>query len=219
MVGKDYLILIASLLVGAQLQNQIELNNKLNQELSGVKESVNNVTEGFRIYKNRVYKYVSPIHKSEFEKITSPFGYRELLLPETGGTHTSFHEGIDIVGSYHCEIYPIYPNGKVLDKWYPPGKHNGHWYKGNPVFGGYVRIQQSDGYIAGYGHMSTIYVKEGDVLKNGIFYRNGKPLKSKGIIGRQGNTGLSTGEHLHLSIEKDGKFLNPILYVKLGVEK
>ena len=158
-----------------------------------------------------VFKYRSPIAFEDFDKKTSPYGYRELLNQNTGGTRTSEHKGLDFVGTWHCLIRPIDLNGEVIDVWMPPN----WYYKGHPTLGGYARIKHNDNWISGYPHLSAIYVREGDLLINGIFYRDGKPLKSKGSIGRQGNTGLSWGEHLHLSIQKpDGTFADPLHHVR-----
>jgi len=187
--------------------------NEATRELNIAKDTINLIQSGTHVEERMVkYKYTSPIDKEHFKKLTSPFGYRLLLNPFTGGTKTSYHKGVDIVGTFHCGITPVTKNGKVIDKWYVPGSYT----EGHKVFGGYVRILHSDGWISGYGHLSSIYVKEGDVLVDGIFYRNGKVLPSKGLIGRQGNTGISTGEHLHLSLQnKEGVFVDPLLYLDL----
>ena len=154
-------------------------------------------------------KYRSPIMLVE---LTSAFGYRECNNKYTGGTISGDHKGLDMVGPYHCEIYPIVLNGIVEHKWYVK--------PGHPEHGGYVVIKHKDGWKSGYSHLSAIYVKEGDQLINGIFYRliKGKwqALPSEGRIGRQGDTGQSKGEHLHLTIENElGKLVNPLHYINL----
>jgi len=204
------LVLLLIIITLASIQGHWVSDKEQEAELKALHGTINSILAQEEAEKVRVYKYTSPMH--HLDKLTSPFGYRELLNPFTGGVTTGKHKGLDIVGHWHCEILPIAQDGVVLDVWPVPN----WYYKGHELFGGYVRIKHTDGWISGYGHMSVIYVKEGDVLKDGLFYRKGKLIGSKGIIGRQGNTGMSTGEHLHLSIEKpDGVFVDPLRWVKL----
>jgi len=194
----------------AQLENKIDQVKVLHDELNATHKAIAMFSAMSETEQTRWYKYTSPI--DTLDKFTSPFGYRELLNPFTGGMTKGKHQGFDIVGQWHCEIKPIAPDGEVIDVWPVPN----WYYKGHPLFGGYVRIKHDDGWITGYGHLSSIYVKEGDKLIDGLFYRNGKLLKSEGTLGRQGNTGMSTGEHLHLSIETpDGIFVNPLRWTAL----
>lgn len=64
-------------------------------------------------------------------------------------------------------------------------------------YGYYVVIQHEDGFETLYGHLSKFIVRPGQVLKAG------EPL------GLGGNTGRSTGSHLHLEVRKDGVAQNP----------
>ena len=204
------LTLILLLFTGAVIQNQWQGDTGHRAEVANLRTQISS----FSAQKNTVdtfeHKYDSPMDK--LDKLTSPSGYRELTNPFTGGITVGYHKGLDIVGLWHCEILPIDPNGEVIDKWYPPKNSRG----GHEMFGGYVRIRHEDGWISAYGHLSSIYVKEGDKLIDGVFYRNGKRIGSKGVLGRQGNTGMSTGEHLHLSIQKpNGVFVDPLRWVEL----
>ena len=207
------LIFLGTFYMQVQVTEQRARNTELLSQLHTANRTVNLLS-----YKHRekeqefVYKYQSPMNKEDYNKLTSPFGYREMLNPFTGGQVTSEHKGLDLVGNWHCEIKPIGMNGKVIDKWYPPSS----WASGHEVFGGYVRIQHKDNWISSYAHLSSIYVKEGDMLIDGLFYRNGQVLPSKGILGRQGNTGMSIGEHLHLSIQNEkGEFVDPLRWIEL----
>ncbi|HBY21446.1 MAG TPA: peptidase, partial [Clostridiales bacterium] len=60
----------------------------------------------------------------------------------------------------------------------------------------------SNGYETLYGHLSKIMVSEGD------------SVTKKDKIGLMGNTGRSTGSHLHLEVIKNEKKLNPLNYVR-----
>ncbi len=178
----------------------------MKEEVSIASQSVSLLSSMWTERNEHVYKYRSPIESSSL--LTSPVGYRELLNPYTGGTRSSEHRGIDLVGTWHCLIRPIALNGVVVDKWYVD--------PGHPTHGGYVRIKHPDGWIETHSHLSKIYVKEGDRLIDGKFYRNDKPLPSGGSIGRQGNTGQSEGEHEHLGLlNARGEFVNPLLYVEV----
>jgi len=72
----------------------------------------------------------------------------------------------------------------------------------NAVFGNYVIIQHTDGYQSLYAHLDTILVRKGATVDQGT------------IVGRSGNTGQSTGPHLHFSIFRNGKAVDPRTYVK-----
>ncbi|MEF9427097.1 MAG: M23 family metallopeptidase [Candidatus Mariimomonas ferrooxydans] len=67
-------------------------------------------------------------------------------------------------------------------------------------FGKAVIIKHPNGYETYYGHLSRI--------KKGI--RKGKKVSQGEIIGYVGSTGLSTGPHLHYSIKRYSKFVNPL---------
>lgn len=209
---KTTLLITGAILLLAYSQHNVTQNNITKARLIKANETINMIGKTKVAIKNYIYKYRSPIALQDIKKNTSPFGYRELRNPFTGGTRTSNHKGLDIVGTWHCRIRPIGMNGEVVEKWYPPSS----WASGHDTHGGYVRIKHTDGWIEGHSHLSEIYVKEGDLLIDGLFYRDGKLLSSMGILGRQGNTGLSEGEHLHLSIQTpDGTFVDPLHYIDL----
>ena len=67
--------------------------------------------------------------------------------------------------------------------------------------GNYVTLRHGKFYIS-YCHLSSIIVRKGEYVYPGI------------IVGVTGNTGRSTGSHLHLTCKKDGKSINPaILFI------
>ena len=67
--------------------------------------------------------------------------------------------------------------------------------------GNYVTLRHGKFYIS-YCHLSSIIVRKGEYVYPGI------------IVGVTGNTGRSTGSHLHLTCKKDGKSVNPtILFI------
>lgn len=117
--------------------------------------------------------------------ISSPFGYR--ANPFTG--LRTYHSAIDIVVSLGTKVKAT-SDGNVADTGY------------NSVFGNYVILKHANGYQSLYAHLSSISVKEGASVAQGA------------IIGLSGNTGQSTGPHLHFSIFKNGQALDPTKYVK-----
>lgn len=98
------------------------------------------------------------------------------------------HNGIDLraKGNY---VYSVMP-GKV--------KKSGH----NRRSGNYVVIEHGI-YQSVYCHLSKRYVKRKEKVRAGQ------------IIGLSGNTGLSTGEHLHFSLKQDGDYIDPEPFLDL----
>lgn len=68
-------------------------------------------------------------------------------------------------------------------------------------YGNVIIINHQNGYETLYGHLSKIDVKEGQVVEKG------------GAIGVMGNTGRSTGTHLHFEIHNNGTVENPMKYL------
>lgn len=111
---------------------------------------------------------------------SSPYGWRS--SPFTG--KRSFHSGSD----YACpQGTPVYAalDGKVTTAGY------------NDTYGNYVIITHHSGYKTLYGHLSAITCKKGNFV-----YTNT-------VIGKVGNTGMSTGPHLHFTVYKNGVTVNP----------
>jgi murein DD-endopeptidase MepM/ murein hydrolase activator NlpD len=124
--------------------------------------------------------------------ISSGSGYRD--DPMGGKEESQLHKGLDLVGPHRAPVKAA-AAGVIAEHWPAP---NGY-YKGHPIFGGLVVIDHLDGTLTLYGHLSTTYVGEGDRVEAGE------------IIGRQGNTGISTGEHLHFEV-----IVNPLIYLSEG---
>lgn len=98
------------------------------------------------------------------------------------------HNGIDIAGAYNSPIKAA--DGGVVT-------YSG-WMSG---YGNYVVINHENGYQTAYGHCASLSVKVGDRVAKGD------------IIAKMGNTGRSTGTHLHFEVRKNGAFVNPLQYV------
>ena len=114
--------------------------------------------------------------------VTSEFGYR--TDPVTGAKG-SFHAGIDIG----------YPTGTIIAAVKEGTVTAANYYtKG---YGYHVIIDHGGGYKTLYGHCSTLLVNVGDRVTKGQ------------AIAKVGNTGKSTGPHLHLNVYVNGETQNP----------
>lgn len=113
--------------------------------------------------------------------LTSYFGYR--ASPFTG--QRSYHSGVDMACRTGTPIYAAMP-GRVSSTGF------------NNTYGNYVIITHHSGYQTLYGHMSRITTKNGAVVN----------FDTK--IGEVGSTGMSTGPHLHFTVYKNGRLVNPM---------
>lgn len=131
------------------------------------------------------------IHPDDFIKYSSPYGLR--YSPFT--SEIVYHPGLDLYGVWHSRI--VAPcSGTIIEHWVPPGQSPG--FVGHEILGGMLKIQLDTGEILVLGHLSTTFVHEGDRFEKGD------------VIARQGSTGISTGEHLHLEVYVDGVSINPL---------
>jgi len=116
--------------------------------------------------------------------VTSPFGMR--TSPFSG--IPSFHEGLDIAAQTGTPV--IAPaDGLVIKAGFSPG------------YGNMVVISHGYGIKTVYGHNSRLNVKEGQQVKRGD------------VISFIGDTGSSTGPHLHYEVRQNGLPVNPMKYL------
>ena len=118
-------------------------------------------------------------------KLTSPFGMRK--HPVLGVVR--MHNGVDMACAQGTPIYATRA-GKVTRTAYQAGGA-----------GNYVSINHLDGFSSVYMHMTHYVVSAGQTVSQGQ------------LIGYMGNTGLSTGPHLHFGISYAGTYVNPLAYI------
>lgn len=135
-------------------------------------------------------EYASPL---KTVRVSSATGIR--VSPMGGGTE-SLHHGVDLRGKKGDSVYAVLA-GRVVENWLVPGWYNGIRYRGHPIFGGYIVIEHGNQLYSIYGHLSKTLVHEG------------KRIIAGDKIGEVGNTGISTGNHLHFEV-----VINPFKYLR-----
>lgn len=142
--------------------------------------------ELFNLYQqtkgNRQY-VSSPFPFNWLSKVSSPYGWR--VHPITGTK--DYHKGIDIavpIGTDICSGI----DGQVREASY----HSSYGY--------YIVVESEQGTQVKYAHCDTLLASVGQTVKKGD------------VIAKSGNTGNSTGPHLHMEILKNGDYFNPIFF-------
>lgn len=122
-------------------------------------------------------------------QVKPPFNYSYILTSHSGyrtdpinGT-IKFHDGTDYAMPVGMELYALF-NGTVVQA----GENGG--------YGESIKIDCGNGLVVLYGHLSRVDVKVGD------------KVTQNQVIGLSGNTGRSTGPHLHLSLFYKGEVLD-----------
>jgi len=126
-----------------------------------------------------MYRYTPSIYPT-FGRITTAYGWRTHPITR----QRDFHSGIDIANRKGSPIYAS-ANGTVKE------------IGSNRYYGRYVIITHKFGYETMYAHLDKALVKKGEVVIKGE------------IIAEMGNTGRSTGTHLHYEVRRYGRNLNP----------
>lgn len=132
---------------------------------------------------------IMPISVKDLKGTPSGFGYRTHPIYKIVKMHT----GMDfnaVIGT------PIYATGDgVVER--ADAEASG--------YGNHVVINHGFGYETLYGHMSEILVKPGQEVKRGE------------VIGKVGNTGTSSGPHVHYEVIRNGNKINPVSYYFLDL--
>lgn len=126
---------------------------------------------------------IQPISSKFLKTMASGYGYRRDPIYGT----SRFHEGMDFSAATGT---PVYATGNGTVK-------SAGWESG---YGNSIDIDHGFNYLTRYAHLSEINVKAGQSVKRGD------------LIGKVGNTGKSTGSHLHYEVRLKGVPQNPVNY-------
>jgi len=125
-----------------------------------------------------------PLPDQYREKIT--WGYNKTAIHPISKKEVT-HLGVDIAAPLGTSVYAaaggVVKKAELLDGW-----------------GNLLVIEHNEGYSTFYAHLEGISVKAGDEVKIGQ------------QVASVGNTGKSTGPHLHFEVRKDGTHMNPADY-------
>ena len=116
---------------------------------------------------------------------TSGFGYRR----DPKGAGNRMHEGTDMAGAYGTPVYAT-ADGTIVQAGWDSG------------YGRLVKIKHDFGIETRYAHLSQIRVEVGQRVSRGD------------RIGDMGNSGRSTGTHLHYEVRLGGSAVNPMTFIK-----
>ena len=136
------------------------------------------------------YEFVNEPREKNFSKIVMPLN-REISITSPYGTRmhpifgaSKFHNGIDLAANYE-NVYSVLDGIVTETGW----DNNGG--------GNYIKIKHFNRFETAYLHLSEIYYRVGEFVKAGF------------IIAKSGNSGNSTGPHLHFSVKEFGQNINP----------
>lgn len=130
----------------------------------------------------------SPI---EYKGVTSKYGYR--VHPTL--KRKEFHRGLDMRAKMRT---PVYATADGIVEWAGTHKRSG--------FGKLVILQHNYGFRAYFGHLNKIVIKSGKFVKKGD------------LIAYTGNSGMSSGPHLHYELRFIQRAVNPFYFVKWNVK-
>ncbi len=164
---------------GKQLGQQLNELSRLSREVNLEYKSYHDLMATFD-KKQDSLKYMPALRPILKGFISSPFGNRFHPIYHK----YKHHDGVDISAPRGTPVYAA-ADGQV---------------RFSGINGGYGRMVILDhkyGYRTGYGHMQRLFVRKGQYVKRGE------------KIGEVGNTGISTGPHLHYEVRYKGKPINP----------
>ena len=132
-------------------------------------------------------QFYTPLNLYWYNYVSSYYGYR--INPVTGAEQ--LHRGVDIAVPTGTAVLAAM-DGTVTAAAY------------DSYYGNYIVIEDSNGYCTKYAHMDRLSVSAGQTVKHGD------------TIGTTGNTGSSSGSHLHIECQYNGEYYNPLFYFEAG---
>ena len=126
---------------------------------------------------------IMPVSNKDLKKTASGYGTRIDPIYNT----PKFHAGMDFSANIGTPVYAT-GDGKVIKAGWETG------------YGNLIQVDHGFGYVTWYAHLSKYKVRPGQKVVRGE------------VIGEVGNTGKSTGPHLHYEVHVKGKVQNPVNY-------
>ena len=128
--------------------------------------------------------YIYPLEDANAE-VTNSYGWQEHPLTK----QKSLHPGVDLAADYGSNVLAA-ADGMVLDCSY------------DAAYGYILTLEHENGVQTQYAHLSEFLVNAGAEVRQGQ------------IIAKTGDSGWSTGPHLHLGVLMDGKAVDPLEALK-----
>ena len=150
-----------------------------------VREEIYNKMEAILLKQSVLKETLPSLYPVDVPYSSSSYGWR--MDPIIG--KRAFHEGIDFSAAHGEPIYAT--AGGIVEKASRAG-----------AYGNLITINHGGGLQTRYAHISKILVKKGDIVKK------------EDLIAYVGNTGRSTGPHLHYEIRLNKHSLDPKQYLK-----
>lgn len=138
-------------------------------------------------YDGKRYNILKNSEAGRTIKVTSAFGMRMHPILKVYKLHTGMDFGVPSGTPVHAMA-----DGEVIIAKY------------SSSYGNYIVINHGSGITTLYAHNSKLLVSVGDKVKGGQ------------VISKSGNTGYSTGAHMHFEVRKNGTPINPAPYVIIG---
>ncbi|NPV26807.1 MAG: M23 family metallopeptidase [Firmicutes bacterium] len=167
--------------------SEVPLNlSEIRRELSGLKDMIRDEYKNLTLLKNEVINkqdvfLAVPNRWPINGRVTSEFGYRRSPF----GIRKEFHSGLDIAAAYGTKVSAAGAGIVTFAGW-------------RPDYGRMITIDHGNGYVTHYAHNSRLLVKEGEHVQKGQ------------AIAEVGNSGRSTGPHLHFMLELNGSLTDPL---------
>jgi len=176
-------------LIGIKDEKIYKLEKKKEEEKKSEKEQQERIKSGSRELTDLEYRYLTRLIPNgkplKFSRISTGFGFR--IHPVT--KRKQLHSALDLVADIGTKIFAP-ADGVVV-------------YAGKKRFyGNFLLIRHGLGFSTAYGHLHRIGVKNGDYVKKGQ------------LVALSGNTGRSTGAHLHYEIRYLSKWVDPLYFMR-----
>lgn len=171
---------------GELLVNTFEKLEEVERKLHAQSLSFKELAKLAKDQENRLSSLpaIQPVNNKDLTRTASGYGWRTDPIYGT----KKMHWGIDFTADRGTDVYATGDGVIELVK-------TNSWGYGKEIV-----INHGYGYKTRYAHLSEFKVKVGEKVKRGD------------LIGLVGNTGKSTGSHLHYEVEKNGQKVNPLNY-------